>query len=221
VKRPRIHFAPLALVYLVALLNLALTAFVSSRTSVPLETFFRDPTFTLDGHPLTGVQSNLNVVVWCAAAATCFFAAALLKQRGDRRYSFLFWSGVITAALMIDDFFLVHDDLAQRYLDLNDKLVLSLHGVALLAYLIVFKKVIARTELALLGLAFAFFGASTFIDVIQERWQSSWRIFFEDGFKLLGIVSWSTYLIRTGFQAVKTPAAAYSNTQEQGPTRAR
>ncbi|HEV2903876.1 MAG TPA: hypothetical protein VGW32_02460, partial [Pyrinomonadaceae bacterium] len=70
-ERPRIHFAPLVLVYLVALLNLALTAFVSSRTGVPLETFFRDPTFTLDGHPLTGVQSNLSVLVWCAAAATC------------------------------------------------------------------------------------------------------------------------------------------------------
>jgi len=43
------------------------------------------------------------------------------------------------------------------------------------------------------------------VDAFQERWSSPWRILFEDGFKLLGIVSWSSYLIRTCSRTAAPP----------------
>jgi len=63
--------------------------------------------------------------------------------------------------------------------------------------------IIIRSGWIFLLLAFVFFGLSLVVDLfLQNRWHSPWRIFFEDGFKLLGIVSWSCYLIQSSLQTI-------------------
>ena len=194
----------LAVMYGSALLMLSLTIWANLRADVPFSFFSRDPMATFNGHPLTGMQSTLGVLVWCAAAGFCFFSYAVLRDISEDTLlpPFLFWAGVISSLLALDDMFLIHEDLAYRYLSLNEKVVFLGYGALMLWWLFRFRKQIFSTEYFLLIVALAFFGGSSIVDLMQSRLSSPFRIFFEDGFKLLGIVSWSGYLMGTCFCAV-------------------
>ena len=202
-SRRRVGPAVLAATFGPAVLLLALTVAASAAMRLPLALFVRDATATLGGNPLTGVQSHLGVLAWWAAAAICFFGAAVLRrERRDRSSTaFLVWSGSITAVLALDDLFQFHEDLAVRYLRLDDKAVVLVYGVAVVTYLVRYRRMILRSDYSLLAAGLALFAASNVVDVfLQDRWTSDARIFVEDGLKLLGIAGWSSYLIRTTFQ---------------------
>jgi hypothetical protein len=113
------------------------------------------------------------------------------------------WSSIITFILCLDDFFLVHEVLARRYLGIREKLVYLAYAILCAWYLSKFRQVIFGSNWYCFFAAFVFFGLSLFVDLFQSRWPSHWRIFFEDGFKLMGIVSWTGYLVRTCFQALR------------------
>jgi hypothetical protein len=195
----------LAIVYGLTLGVLAVAVLTSVRTGVPIAFFVRDPSVTLRGDPLTGALSNLGALVWCVAAGICFFTRAILPraQGHDPMRPFLFWSGLITSVLLLDDFFLLHDALIPRYLGLSEKLIFLSYGMVTAWYLLRFRRIVLGSEYAVLFVALVGFALSILIDAFQSRWPSPWRILFEDGFKLLGIVSWSTYLIRTCARAAE------------------
>jgi hypothetical protein len=209
VDRARSFVLTLVLIYGPTSIFLALTVVFSNYGDFPTAIFSRDPTSTMKVHPLTGMQSNLGILVWWAAAAICFFGHAVLRySHSDATLrSFLLWSGVITAVLALDDFFLVHDDLVLRYLKLSETPVLLSYTALLVWHLVRFRRHILRSSYLLLLLALMFFGLSIVVDFFQEHWLSPWRIFLEDGFKLLGIVSWSGYLIQCAFHACAARAA--------------
>ena len=206
-NQPGTRFSVLAMLYAPALAVLALAALVSVYAAIPIGFFVRDPAVTLGGHPLTGAQSHLGVLVWCAAAAACLVSSASLRrtQIDKERASFLLWFGVITAALLLDDLFLFHENLAHRYLRLNEETIFAAYGLGVAVCAARFRRTIRRSPYPLLLLALVFLGVSLSIDFFQDRWQSPWRVGFEDGFKFLGIVSWSGYLILT---CVHTMSAA-------------
>jgi hypothetical protein len=221
----KIRFPVLAMIYVPALMfMLAVAALASLHDGISVGVLLSDPASTLGTHPLLGVQSNLGVLVWCAAAAICLFSSAILRfTRTDKEVrSFLLWAGVITSVLLLDDFFLFHDDLALRYLpfdgDANyvDEFIIASYGLALALYLVRFRERILGSEyLLLLILAFLFLGLSAILDFFTapvidsfvhrffyEEWDRSWTLFFEDGFKFLGIVSWGGYWVRTCLCAI-------------------
>jgi len=207
----RLRFSTVAAVYGPALVVLGLTILVSASADVPVAVFLRDPAATLHAHPLTGLLSHLGVLVWWAAASVCLFCGAVLgrAQADQRLRSFLVWSGVITAVLATDDLFQIHEELAPRYLGLDDKAVLLAYGAAVVWYFVRFRAIILESEYALLLLALLFFGSSILVDMfLQDRWASPWRIGVEDGLKLLGIVGWSGYLILAAARALTASSAA-------------
>jgi hypothetical protein len=199
-----LRFSSLAIIYAPVLLILAVTLWARFQADVPISFFSRDPTATLDGHPLTGIQSTLGVLVWCAAAGICFFTSVVLRRvQADKRFcSFLLWSGAISSVMALDDMFLVHEDLAKRYLLLGENVVFLAYAFLLVWYVIKFRRYILDSEYLLLLLAFALFGSSIGIDFFQSQWSLPGRIFVEGALKLLGITTWSSYLIRTCFDAV-------------------
>ncbi len=201
-SRARLNVSAIALTCGPTLLFLALTVCAKFYANISIGFFSRDPMATLQGHPLTGIQSTLGVLVWGGAAAICFFSClALQRVKLQENLSFfLFWSGVISIVLALDDMFLIHEDLAYRYLSVNEKVVVLVYGCLVAWFAIKFRRNILATDYSLLLLAFVFFGSSVFIDMLNSKW--SWSIFFEDGFKLLGIVTWSGYLIRTCLHAL-------------------
>jgi hypothetical protein len=204
--RRRVSHALLALTLVPPIVLIAATAVAHVIARVPLAVFSRDPTATLGANPLTGVQSHVGVLVWWAAAGICIFAAAVAQRsgRGSMPVQFLVWSAAITAVLTLDDLFQVHEDLAVRYLGINDKVVVLAYGLAVLTYLVRFRRLILQTSYPLLVAGLGLFAGSNAVDlVLQDRWLSDWRIFVEDGLKLLGIACWSAYLIDTAFQLTR------------------
>jgi len=195
----RFRVRSLAIVYGLTFGALAVAALVSAYHGVPIAFVLRDPLATLKAHPLTGVLSNVGVLAWCAAAAICFYTRTILRHEDgtDEMRSFLFWSGLISSVLLLDDFFQFHDGLVPMYLGKGEDPIFLGYGLVTAWYLVRFRRLILGTEWVVLFTGLTFFALSMFVDAFQEQWASPWRILFEDGFKLLGIVSWSSYLIRT------------------------
>jgi len=172
------------------------------QVSIPAMT--RDVTAIANIHPLSGILSSLGILLWCAAASICGFAAMTLRNVNPRdTFWFLLSSALLSAYLLFDDFFLFHEDLASRYLGLNEKIVFAALGIAVATYLIVFRQVILRTNFGVLLLALGFLTTSVVIDSILERWMSrlgDWEYFLEDGAKWLGIAGWCSYYVDTSHQ---------------------
>ena len=82
----------------------------------------RDVTAIANIHPLSGVLSNLGVLLWCTAAAVCGFASFFLRHAQPRSPSrFLLSSSLLSVYLMLDDLFQLHENLLPRYLGLSEK----------------------------------------------------------------------------------------------------
>jgi len=59
-----------------------------------------------------GVLSNLGIILWCAAASVCLFSAITLHQKkSDVGAGFLYYSAFLSAYLLFDDFFQIHEEI--------------------------------------------------------------------------------------------------------------
>ena len=199
----KVTFPLLAAIYLPALIILAFVAFVTVQWRLDPGFLFREPAQTLDVSPLVGVISNIGVLAWATAAGVCIFSGTVLTRSGrdEAVASFLIWSGVLTSALLLDDFFMLHDYMAKVYFHIDEKVILAGEGLFLVWVLVKFRSIIVESAYPLLLLALGFFFLSNVVDIfLTGHWHSPWRIYSEDGFKFLGIVSWCAYFTRTSFQ---------------------
>ena len=193
----------LIVTYVPPFVILAIVLAVSLGLSINFGLMTRDVAAIAKVHPLAGVLSSLGVLLWCVAASSCFLAAAIVHnspERGSLR--FLLASGFLSTYLLLDDFFLFHEELAPRYLHLNEKLVFAGLGLAVIAYLMMFWRTLLQTRWYLFGLALGFLGLSAFVDVVLPRVLDlgHWQAFFEDGTKWIGIASWCAYFVVTSYE---------------------
>lgn len=189
--------------YVPILIMLIIIVFASIQTNEPISKFTRDPAAIMDINPFFGVLSNIGVLFWCASAVICFFSVALVRNRaiiGELLIFFLV-SGFITSVLLLDDLFLLHEEIFPRYFHVPQKVIYSGYVVTILLYLASFRKTILKTEFIFLLFAFGFFGLSITADFLPKT-LLPWHHLFEDGFKLFGIMSWFGYFVRTCFQGI-------------------
>ena len=194
--------------YVLPLSFLFVLVVVSLQLGIDLGEFLRDPASTTKVHPFTGVASNVGVILWTATATICLIGWSILRHNPNQlKFSaFLLCSGLLTLLLMLDDLFLLHEKVFNVYFSVPEKLTYLGYFGLILWIAMAFKKCILKTEYLILLIAFGFFGLSIFTDAIQGRIESiigSWRILFEDGFKLLGIVSWMGYFYRCTLPRIK------------------
>ncbi len=186
----------LALLYAPAVLLLLAVAVIAAATGIPPPKFTLDPAVLAGTHPLLGVVSNIGVLLWAAAAAVSLFTATLLHRPGEERQrrAFLLAAGLLTAWLLLDDFFLLHEWLFPSVLGVPQTLVLATYAGLAALFLLRFAALILRTDYLPLALAAAFFAASIAIDQLPHAW-FAWNYLYliEDGCKLLGIVGWLGY----------------------------
>jgi hypothetical protein len=195
----KIPLTVLLIIFTPSLAILFSCAIVSVFFNVDMGVITRDVTATANINALTGILSNLGILLWCSTATICLFSALTLrntKQRDTLR--FLLSSSLLSTYLLFDDLFQFHERLAPKYLGINEKLVLGMLAVSVVTYLIVFRLVIFQTCFSILLLALGFLSTSIIFDVIPEQWYAcfgawGWQHFFEDGFKWLGIASWCGY----------------------------
>ncbi len=196
----------LLFIYLLATSMLIAIAFVSVVFNISIPTFTRDVTAIANIHPFSGILSNLGIYLWCISASSSFFAAmVLLELKQIKSFSFLFSSALLSTYLMLDDAFLIHEDLFSRFLGVSEKVIFVILGIVVLVYLKYFIHIILKTKYITLLLAFAFLSLSVVIDSILEPWLwrlGHWEFFIEDGAKWIGIVSWCIYYVGTSFHFV-------------------
>jgi hypothetical protein len=186
----------------------ALLAVIGIRIvwGIPTEHLLRDMANLTGAPPYYGLVSSLGILMWGAAATLCLFAAAGLPARSGTR-AFWIYAGILSLALTADDLFLLHEILFPSYLGVPEPAVYVLYGALAAGFLVLFRRTILRTEFVLLALALGWFALSLVVD----RWghlflaRGFWLV--EDGFKLLGIVSWLLYFARTAYRDVRAPAA--------------
>ena len=109
---------------------------------------------------------------------------------------------------MVDDFFLLHEDLFRHYLPLPESLIYSVYGVLAMTLLIRYRRAILASEYVLLLLAILLLGLSVAVDVLQhmiskEQYRAFGGYVLEDGFKLAGILTWMIYFTRYCYGLLK------------------
>ena len=194
------------IIQLPAIITLVAIAFVGVFYHVPMASLTRDIAAIADIHPLTGVLSNLGVLLWCMAGSICAFAAMIVRSVEPRKhYLFLLSSAFLLTYLMLDDFFQIHDELAGRYLGVNEKIIYALLGISVFSYFVYFRNIILKTNVIVFLLALIFLALSLMMDAILVPYflrLGDWEYFIEDGAKWLGIVFWCSYFVETSFQFV-------------------
>ena len=185
-----------------------------SSDQITLSYFTRDISAIGNLPFYAGLVSQLGGLLWSATLTVCLFAFFLLKNRGretvfSRR--FLLQAAILTGILMLDDFFLFHEDIGPDYLHISEKIIVPAYGLLALAFLFFNVREILRSEYLILGLAFVLFGLSIFIDAVDlddismlsSIFTEQFSIFLEDGFKFMGVATWLVYFSRYSVQKLE------------------
>jgi len=181
----------LAVLYLPVLALLFIVVIAARYTHTSVSSLTRDMAAIAHVHPLIGVVSNVGILLWCATAAICLFGRSLLRERGMyAEASFLLWAGLLTAVLLVDDLFMIHEYIAPVHFRVNEKVVLAAHACMAGAYLWSQRRLILASNYQLLAAAMALFAASILVDITNAH---GWWSLGEDAFKVLGIASWFGY----------------------------
>ncbi|GAB4146235.1 MAG: hypothetical protein Tsb009_18810 [Planctomycetaceae bacterium] len=133
-----------------------------------------------------GVFSNLGIILWIASASVCIFAALSGIHGNRQRIHFLSAGGILSLALGVDDFFLIHDKVIPQ------SICYVAYAFLALLILIRFRHEILDVDFLTFLLAGSCLAASIFVDVIQNRLPISYSLaqVFEEGFKFIGICMW-------------------------------
>lgn len=195
-------------IYALALLP-ALTFFglLYAQPWLPMASLVRDPVAILGGNFYHGLVSNLGVLLWCAAAAICLFRGAENWRAGFRGCGgFLLSAGLLTLVLLLDDFFLAHEQILPRF-GIPEKVALAFYPVAIVLYVWAYWRQILRADAALFLLSLAFFAVSSLIDVAFDHHfyetpaglEVSASVILEEGAKFVGIAAWAVFHIRAAW----------------------
>jgi hypothetical protein len=157
--------------------------------------FTRDPVTVLEGTWYVGFLSHVGTVVWSVAATCCLLAAILLA--GESRWAFA-WAGLLTAALLADDVFLLHETFGEKT-GASERFVLLLYPVATVAYLVRYRRFVRRHDAVVLGVALVFFAVSAVVDARDAE-----EYLLEDALKLFGIVSWALFFALAAVRELRT-----------------
>lgn len=177
---------------------------------------FRDPLELggpADSHPWKGSFSVLGVICWSAAAAVCFLAGAFVRSSGGdrRRSTFLLATGALFAVLGLDDGLLIHDHWAERVTAWNQSqpIVSGLLFLAIITWLVFFRRDIAASRAFLVVLAFSGLLAAEAIDIATEfDIRSAAANLTEEALEFASVVTWLVFACGEAWRSLRSTAAA-------------
>lgn len=193
-------------VFVPGIMILAIGAICHIIFNIPFSIYSRDPIQVLEGKPYVGIISNIGILLWSASASILFFSAILGTTLNipKRLIGFLVYGGVLTSLMLVDDLFLFHDVIFPEYLNISQSLFFISYGIILIIYLFLYKLELLSTDYIFLLAAFGLFAASVAVDEFVEHVvELPAEYLIEDGFKLLGIISWFAFFTRTCYALVK------------------
>lgn len=168
---------------------------------VPIANLTRDIAAIAEVPFYTGFFSQIGIFFWVATSTLCIFSASLCLDSqeilGFRKYLYL--SGLLTLFLCLDDIFLLHEEVFPL-IGIPEKIVFVTYFFIVIYWIVKFYSVILKTDYILLAMALFFFGLSVILDRFPIP--DCNQYLFEDGFKMVGIVSWFFYFYSNAVTAV-------------------
>lgn len=198
----------LIIAFIISAIILIPTIIASNIYDIPYSKFMRDPVVLLKGDLYTGWFSQLGCMLWFVTAGFCFLSANLVSKDHPvpGLKSFLFYSFSLTTFLGADDIFLFHDEIFP-YWGFNERVFMLVYVLIVALLILIYYKVIFKTQYILLGLAFCFLGLSMFMDSVPRigifRSKAWNNVLYEDGAKMIGIIFWMVYFYSVGKFALK------------------
>ncbi len=199
----------LVAVWLPAILLVGAAVAFALTSDTTLRTLMQDATTVLEAPFYVGSLSLAGVIGWAAAAGISLFAALIASgARPVPRRSFLLASGILTSVLLVDDAFLVHDEIVPLYIGVSGELVGVVYVLATLVILYTFRGVVRDTNYVLLGASLLLLGVSAAVDIasgsLATMVPTNLIALGEDGTKLVGIWTWTAYLTSVSRQVIVT-----------------
>ena len=182
--------------YSAALFFLCVVVFISIvEPQNDIGTLTRDSAATYKGHQLTGLVSNIGILLWAVAANTCIFSYAIYRRLEPTHplTRFFLWFGLFTSALLADDLFMLHEEDSMYHFP--ETVLFTVYLSFLLIILKSFHRHLFQKKSVLFWLSLLFFGLSIAIDVPDYGVPIKGMVFIEDSLKFLGIVSWTGFLV--------------------------
>lgn len=184
-----------------------------SSDQITLSYFTRDISAIGNLPFFAGLVSQLGGLLWSAALTICIFVYFVLQaQEQNTRLPrrFLLQAALLTGVLLLDDFFLFHEDIGPDYLHISERLIVLSYGLIAAVFLFSNLREILASEYLILGLALILFGLSIFVDAVdleklnglESIFNEQFSIFLEDGFKFVGVATWLVYFARYGLQRI-------------------
>jgi len=175
---------------------------VGTISHIPLENITNDPA-AVYGNYFIGDLSNLGIMLWAAAASICFLGAILLHQISSKS-RFLFYSGMLTTLLALDDALMFHEIIVD-YLYIPEWLVYVSYLLLIVIYIIYFRReILTLTDYPILALALLFFVVSITSNLFFQSFPShDLEPFLKDNAKFYGITLWLYYFFLTVVKLLK------------------
>lgn len=163
--------------------------------------FSKEPAETLRVPRYIGWQAYIVVLIEAAGTVSALFAGSVVRRhRGPGVESgFLLGAGSLSALLLLDDLFQLHDHVYARLFGIQEIVVYPVY--VLLAAMVAWRwgRHVARTDVSLVLLAGVWLAVSVGIDQVAAK---TWPYFHlaEDGAKMMGLTLWAVFLVRTAMR---------------------
>ena len=210
-------------VYLaVALPVVMVIAATALQPWLPPSDLLRDSQVVAAGHggesPAYGLISNMGIVVVALSSGAAATGWLILHDAPAPERRLLAWIAALSLVLVLDDLLLLHE--AAAFTPWAGALVGGAYGFAFLRFVMQFRDMILRDrDVGLLLLAVGSLGVSLVTDVLMAPTQLS--VLVEDGAKLLGLVAWSAFVLRTALFALGHQRTARSAARSAASSGAR
>ncbi|WP_158045122.1 hypothetical protein [Skermanella pratensis] len=174
---------------------------------------FNDPADIVGYDPFFGMISTIGLFFWAAAAGIAALAATVLRGAGDTRAGGFFQAaGLLTLLLMVDDAFMLHEQVLPEGLGIRERYIKVGYLALAAAFGLTFFRFLIRGNPVLLASSAAFFAGSVVFDnpafLTGLGVMASDFVLYvvEDGCKFTGIVLWFTWMLKTAADSVRLPA---------------
>ena len=176
----------------------ALFVLFARLADVPFDYFSRDVSAVLDGPFYAGTYAQFTILVWTVPTAVALTAAYVMHRVGLPGWArLLLAAGLITAVMVIDDVFLVHEAMG-KYLHITEKAAPAAYFLMIVAFVYWFRRQLGINALLALG-ALGCWGVSATLDSLLHL-SSDFAI--EDGMKLVGVGIWTYMVLRLATDAM-------------------
>lgn len=150
--------------------------------------------------PLAGALSSMGILLWTVAASAGILASTILRRRQTEEAVADGWLmlalGLFSSVAAIDDQFMLHESLWR--LGLPQWLYPIAYGGSILLLMIAFRNLLVQRDVVIFLMAVTLMALSVLSDTATDvlGLGSSFESAFEDSLKSLGIVMWTTYIMR-------------------------